>query len=67
MQGVVKSYGKEHGYGFIIGDLNEIFFAHATEFHYKNPQSGDAVTFDPVITQKGSRAMNVRRTKWETK
>jgi cold shock CspA family protein len=68
MKGTVKSYSARHGYGFIVGDHNEIFFAHKFYFRYKDPQPGDKVTFDPVEHDKGMRAKNIRREKsWETK
>lgn len=68
MNGVVKSYSNKHGYGFIVGDRDEIFFAHKFYFRYKDPKPGDKVTFDPVEHDKGMRAKNIRREKsWETK
>jgi len=69
MKGKVKSFSPQHGYGFIIGDLNEIFFFHANEWesHFK-AKAGDHVEFEPVITDKGSRATKIRRVEqWQTK
>ena len=62
MTGKVKSYSPQHGYGFIVGDLNEIFFFHVTEWkHALHAGPGEEVEFDPIITSKGSRATNIRR------
>jgi len=61
MKGIVRTFSDLHGYGFIVGDRNEIFFAHKTHFKYKNPKPGDIVTFEPTITEKGSRAIHIRR------
>lgn len=69
MTGKVKSFSPQHGYGFIVGDMNEIFFFHTNEWksHFKAKQ-GDHVEFEPVITEKGSRATNIRRVKqWQMK
>ena len=62
MEGKVKSFSKRHGYGFIVGDQGEVFFFHATEWKPPIPAfPGNEVEFDPIITEKGSRATNVRR------
>ena len=69
MKGIVRTFSALHGYGFIVGDMNEIFFVHTNELksHFKAKQ-GDHVEFEPVITEKGSRATNIRRVKqWQTK
>ena len=63
MKGTLKSFSDRHGYGFIVGDRNEIFFAHKIFFRYKDPKPGDKVTFDPVEHNKGMRATNIRREK----
>ena len=67
MNGTIKSFSDRHGYGFIVGDFNEIFFAHKKFFRYKNPKPGDQVTFDPVEVEQGMRATNIRRTLWQMK
>ena len=62
MTGKVKSFSPKHGYGFILGDLDEIFFFHAKEWkHSLKPFPGEKVEFEPIITSKGSRATNIRR------
>ena len=68
MKGTVKSFSPQHGYGFLIGDMDEIFFFHAKEWKAINkPMRGMSVEFEPIITEKGSRATNIRRTLWQTK
>jgi len=67
MKGTLKTFSDRHGYGFILGENNEYFFAHKIFFKYKNPKPGDKVTFTPKTTEKGSRATNIRREAWETK
>ena len=61
MTGIIKSFSDRHGYGFIVGELNEIFFAHKLDFQYLKPRPGDKVEFESEITAKGSRARNIRR------
>ena len=61
MKGTLKSFSDRHGYGFVVGDMNEIFFAHKIHFRYKYPKPGDKVIFEPVETDKGMRATKIRR------
>lgn len=68
MKGTVKSFSDLHGYGFINGDMNEIFFAHKTHFRYRDIKPGDKVTFDPIEVEQGMRATNIRKERqWLTK
>ena len=66
MKGKVKSFSPQHGYGFILGDMDEIFFFHANEWKSKSkPLRGMSVEFEPIITPKGSRATQIRRILWQ--
>ena len=67
MTGTIKSFSDRHGYGFIVGELNEIFFAHKTEFRYRYPKPGDKVVFDTEASEKGIRAKDIRRRRWQMK
>ena len=69
MTGKIKSFSPQHGYGFITSETDEIFFFHATEWKpLSKPLRGMAVEFEPAITEKGSRAKNIRRIKqWRMK
>jgi len=59
MKGIIKSYSKAHGYGFIVADGEEYFF-HATSHLYK-PRVGSEVEFEVFEHPKGKRATKVRR------
>lgn len=59
MKGIVKSYSRSHGYGFVLADGEEYFF-HATD-HLHKPRVGSEVEFDLAEHKKGRRAVNVRR------
>lgn len=64
MEGKVKSFSPKHGYGFLIGDSDEIFFFHAREWESRTrPLRGMRVAFTPTVTEKGMRATNIRRLK----
>lgn len=58
MKGVVKSYSRSHGYGFVLANGDEYFF-HAKDLHH--PQIGSMVEFKAINTQKGKRATQIRR------
>ena len=61
MKGTLKTFSAKHGYGFVLGDMNEYYFAHKTQFRYRDPKPGDKVIFIPKRTDKGMRATNIRR------
>lgn len=62
IEGVVKSHSKQHGYGFIVADDGEMYFFHNTQWGVKIPPvQGLRVEFEPVITEKGARALNIGR------
>ena len=61
MEGNVKWFNTEKGYGFIKGDDDEEYFV-----HHKAVAEGlalnenDRVSFDPVDTERGKQAQNVK-------
>jgi CspA family cold shock protein len=63
MQGVIKSFSRSNGYGFLDTDKGDIFF------HIENckcrPEHGKEVEFDIVESPKGLRAINVKGVKNE--
>ena len=61
MTGEVKSYSVKHGYGFITKDGKDYRFkAQDWTLRYA-PVQGITVEFDPVSTDKGYRARNIRK------
>ncbi|WP_168194716.1 cold shock domain-containing protein [Thermococcus aciditolerans] len=61
MDGIVKWFSSEKGYGFIRGADGVDYYFHITDFQGDAPpKSRDKVIFDPTTTKKGPRAINVR-------
>ena len=64
MNGIVKEYNKQKGFGFITGDDGEDYFVHVYGLGPKFKQSGlrrgQSVAFDIDFDMKGDKAINVR-------
>ena len=64
MNGIVKEYSKQKGFGFISGDDGEDYFVHVYGLGPKLKQSGlhagQRVVFDIDFDMKGDKAINVR-------
>ena len=64
MQGKVKWFNKEKGFGFIERDSGNDVFVHYSAIQqdgFKTLQEGDTVEFDIVEGPKGLQAANVTR------
>ena len=64
MQGKVKWFNKEKGFGFIERENGNDVFVHYSAIQqdgFKTLQEGDAVEFDIVEGPKGLQAANVMR------
>lgn len=66
MTGKVKWFDAKKGYGFVTPDdgSSEAFVHHSMiqMKGYRDLQTGQAVTFDPIPSDKGTKAVNVRLT-----
>ena len=63
MQGTVKFFNSEKGFGFISRDQGDDVFVHYSNIAgdgYKSLDEGQAVEFDVAPGRKGEEAMNVR-------
>ena len=64
MNGIVKEYDKQKGFGFISGEDGEDYFVHVYGLVPKLKQSalrtGQRVVFDIDFDMKGDKAINVR-------
>ena len=62
IEGIVKSHSRQHGYGFLIDDNDEIYFFHNTQWELPIPPAkGLRVEFEPVQSEKGMRATKIGR------
>lgn len=62
MQGKVKWFNAEKGYGFITGEDGNDVFAHFSEIQkdgFKSLDEGEEVTFDITEGPKGPQASNI--------
>jgi CspA family cold shock protein len=62
MNGTVKWFNAEKGFGFITGDDGVDVFAHFSQIQvdgYKSLEEGQSVSFDVVQGQKGPQAENI--------
>lgn len=63
MNGKVKWFNAEKGYGFITGEDGKDVFAHFSQIQvegYKTLEEGQEVTFDVAQGQKGPQAENIQ-------
>lgn len=64
MDGVVKWFSEEKGYGFITDKNNKDYYFHVSDVKGALlPEKGQIVYFDAETTQKGYRAKNIALTK----
>ena len=62
MNGTVKWFNAEKGFGFITGEDGNDVFVHFSQINkdgFKTLEEGQKVTFDVVEGQKGLQAANV--------
>lgn len=62
MNGTVKWFNAEKGFGFITGEDGKDVFAHFSQINstgYKSLQEGQEVSFDVVQGAKGPQAENI--------
>lgn len=62
MNGTVKWFNREKGFGFITGEDGKDIFVHFSQIQgdgYKTLEEGQEVTFDVAEGQKGPQAENV--------
>ncbi|MDX9917277.1 MAG: cold-shock protein [Gudongella sp.] len=62
MNGTVKWFNAEKGFGFITGDDGKDVFAHFSQIQkdgFKTLEEGQAVEFEVVEGQKGLQAENI--------
>ena len=63
MQGKVKWFSSEKGYGFIKTDEGKDLFFHYSELQmegFKTVNAGQTVEFEVIETEKGLRAVNIK-------
>ena len=64
MNGIVKEYDKQKGFGFILGEDGGDYFVHVYGLGPKLKKSGlrvgQRVSFDIDFDMKGDKAINVR-------
>ena len=64
LKGKVKWFNDKKGYGFITGEDNNDYFLHFSAIQmegYKVLNEGDAVEFNTEQTEKGVKAINVKK------
>jgi len=62
MEGTVKWFNSNKGFGFITGEDEKDVFAHYSQIKssgFKNLEEGQAVSFDVVQGAKGLQAENI--------
>ena len=62
MQGKVKWFNQEKGFGFIVGSDAKEYFVHYTQIRaegFKTLEEGNLVNFEAIEIEKGLQAKNV--------
>ncbi len=60
MQGRVKMFSQDKGYGFILGEDGYDYFCHISEIHSVDmPTANSIVEFQPSETERGKKAISV--------
>lgn len=62
MNGKIKFYKEDKGYGFLKNEKGEDAFFHIKDYTIKDgelPTLGTSVTYDVLTTHKGLKAINV--------
>ena len=60
MEGIVKWFNRQKGYGFITGDDDEEYFVHHSALAEGTfIRDNDRVSFEPADSEKGKQAQNV--------
>lgn len=66
MEGTIKWYSREKGYGFIKGDDGTDYFFHHTALGEFRPRGEERVTFKTEQGDRGPKAVNVVSEKQQT-
>lgn len=61
MEGTVKFFNEQKGFGFIAGDDGKEFFVHSSALGGITLNEGDKVTFDVEEGDRGPKAVNVSK------
>jgi len=64
MNGIVKWFNADKGYGFITAEDGKEVFAHFSNISgdgYKSLEEGQAVTFDIEVNDRGPQATNIEK------
>lgn len=60
-KGKVKFFNSEKNFGFINGDNESSYFVHGSQIPEDGITEGDEVEFDTEETDRGLRALNVKK------
>ncbi len=64
MNGYVKWFNAEKGFGFIVGEDNNEYFAHFSQIQsegYRQLDENEEVTFETEQSDRGLQAVNIVR------